>query len=169
MGDEAAFRQLFEQYRPLLYRKACRFSRDDAEAEELTQEAFVQLFLKRRAIDRPEAIYPFLLVVAKRMAVSLFRKHVLRLEYQNDMLATWQEEHTRLQQEIDHSNLREMWHDAIRRLPPQQQLLYRMNKLEEYSYAEIATKTNLSKNTVRNHLSLASKAVRLRLGKILFG
>jgi len=168
MGDEAAFRQIFDLYQPLLYRRVCRFCQHGTEAEEVAQEAFVQLFLRRQTIDRPEGIYPFLLVVAKRMAISLFRKHVLKAEYQNDLRAIWREDHLQTQQEIAYRDLRALWLDTVRRLPPRQQLLYRMNKQEDLSYEEIAEKMRLSKNTVRNHLSLASKAVRLRLGKILF-
>jgi len=168
MGDEAAFRQIFDLYQPPLYRRVCLFCQDDAEAEEVAQEAFVQLFLKRQTIDRPEGIYPFLHTVAKRMAISLFRKHVLKAEYQNDLRTIWQEDHLQTQQEIAYRDLRELWLDTVRQLPPRQQLLYRMNKLEDHSYEEIAEKMGLSKNTVRNHLSLATKFVRLRLGKILF-
>ncbi|TYP96576.1 RNA polymerase sigma-70 factor (ECF subfamily) [Sphingobacterium allocomposti] len=166
-GDEIAFRQIFDYYQPILYRKVLQFCRLGAEAEEVTQEAFVQLFLKRGTIDQPDGIYPFLLLVSKRLSISLFRKHVLQETYKSEVEATWKEEHLQTQQEIAYRELHGLVHETIQQLPPQQQLLYRMHKLENYSYAEIAGQVGLSKNTVRNHLNLACKFVRFRLTKII--
>src|SRR5690606_39666595 len=106
-GDEIAFRQIFDYYQPMLYRKVLQFCRLGAEAEEVTQEAFVQLFLKRGTIDQPDGIYPFLLLVSKRLSISLFRKHVLQETYKSEVEATWKEEHLQTQQEIAYRELQD--------------------------------------------------------------
>lgn len=166
-GDGLAFRQIFDCYQPRLYTKVRQFCKDEEEAEEVTQEAFVQLYLKREYIDRPEGVYPFLSVVAKRIAISLFRRYVLQQSFQQEVQATWQEQHADLEHEIAYRDLQGILEQTIEQLPPQQQLVYRMNKLEQLSSAEIAEHIGLSKNTVRNHLNLACRFVRFRLEKII--
>ncbi|PRD56064.1 RNA polymerase sigma factor [Sphingobacterium gobiense] len=166
-GDELAFRQIFDQYQPLLHAKVRQFCKDQCEAEEVTQEAFVQLYLKRSTIEGPEGIYPFLQVVAKRMAVTLFRKYIVQQNYRQELQHVWKEEHTNLEQEVLYNDLHRILQETIRQLPPQQQLVYRMNKLEQLSSAEIAKHIGLSKNTVRNHLNMACRFVRFRLEKII--
>ncbi|PUV26324.1 hypothetical protein DCO56_05060 [Sphingobacterium athyrii] len=59
--------------------------------EEIMQEIFVQLFLKRNSIPSAEAIFPFLFLVAKRTAITLFRKELSRQKYQVSQLAEWDE------------------------------------------------------------------------------
>ncbi len=167
-GKESAFRTLFEYYYPILYRKICKFCPNVVEAEEITQEVFVQLFLKRGEIKNITSIYPFLYTVAKRMAVSYFRKRIVRLRYQQEELQQWSESCFQTQEKIELKELQTLVDNVIEDLPVQQQQVYRMNKLEEKSYDEIAKELGLSKHTVRNHLYLATKFVRISMEKILF-
>lgn len=167
LGQESAFRTIYEYYHPLLYRKICKFSYDVLEAEELTQEIFVQLFLRRSDIKSVEAIFPFLYTVAKRMSISSFRKRIVHLRYQQEELKSWNEGSLMNRNDIEFRELETILNKVITALPPQQQLIYRMNKLEDKSYDEIAEISGLSKYTVRNHLHLATKFVRFHLNKIL--
>ncbi|MNL20876.1 RNA polymerase sigma factor [compost metagenome] len=49
---------------------------------------------------------------------------------------------------------------AIKELPKQQQIVFRLSRFEGLSYEEIADRLNLSKNTVKNHLVVAVKTLR---------
>ncbi|WP_104382872.1 RNA polymerase sigma factor [Sphingobacterium sp. HMA12] len=165
-GDEKAFRLIFESYQPMIFARAIQFSGQVEEAEEITQEAFVQLHHYRERITGPESLYPFLHRVAKRIAVSSFRRRVLHEQYELDQRSGWEEASPALTQQLDYNELQQELEKIISELPEQQQRIYRLNKLEEHSYQDIADQVGLSKNTVRNHLALASKFVRVRLDKI---
>jgi len=52
---------------------------------------------------------------------------------------------------------------VISKLPPQQQLVYKLSKQEGLSREEIATRLHISPNTVRNHLQEAVKFIRNNL------
>lgn len=168
MADGRVFRKIFDNYQPSLLEKVCRLTSSAAEAEEIVQEVFVQLFLKRNEIPAAEAIFPFLYVVAKRLAISNFRKEVIRKQYRMDsgniQLNTSPCGHIQL----EHKEHEQMLQKAIDALPAQQKRIYQMNKLEEKSYKEIAEHIGISRNTVRNHLTAACSFVKLRLQKILF-
>ncbi len=167
-GDERAFSRIFDLYYDLIFQKVFRFCRNKEEAEEITQEAFIQLFMHRDKIKDCDGFFPYLYITAKRLAISFYRKKVVRQEYQNEWKKNWQEYDQPTEVALDGKYLKGILSEVLEELPPQQQLIYRMNKLEGYSYQEIAEKAGLSKNTVRNHLSLASKFIRLKLEKILF-
>lgn len=167
-GDERAFSRIFDLYYDLIFQKVFRFCRNKEEAEEITQEAFIQLFIHRDKIKDCDGFFPYLYITAKRLAISFYRKKVVRQEYQNEWKKNWQEYDQPTEVALDGKYLKGILSEVLEELPPQQQLIYRMNKLEGYSYQEIAEKAGLSKNTVRNHLSLASKFIRLKLEKILF-
>ncbi|WP_400261434.1 RNA polymerase sigma factor [Sphingobacterium sp. SG20118] len=166
-GREVAFRTIFNQCQPIIFRKASQFCSSIEEAEEITQEAFIQLFLKRNDILEIAAIYPFLHTVAKRLAITNFRRRLVNLRFEQELVHHWSESSENTQQELCIRELNNLWTAVIEELPPQQQLIYRMNKLEDQSYDEIAAHSGLSKTTVRNHLYLANKYVRLRMEKII--
>jgi RNA polymerase sigma-70 factor (ECF subfamily) len=90
----------------------------------------------------------------------------LRDQYELEQHADWEEAGQALAQQLDYRELQQELEKIIGELPEQQQRIYRLNKLEDHSYQDIAEQVGLSKNTVRNHLALASKFVRLRLDKI---
>jgi len=167
-GDERAFSKIFDCYYEVIFQKVYRFCRCNEEAEEIVQEAFIQLFINRNKLRDREGIFPYLYIASKRLAISYYRKKIVREQYGNVWKNEWQELDNQIETNLDTKYLKNILSEIIEELPPQQQVIYRLNKLEDYSYQEIAEKEGLSKNTVRNHLSLASKFIRLRLEKILF-
>ncbi|WP_088160542.1 RNA polymerase sigma factor [Sphingobacterium sp. G1-14] len=166
-GDQSIFGVVFKYYQPIIYFKVRQLCKSDIDAEEVTQEVFIEFYLKRMQLSGPEAIFPFLYTISKRMAISNFRKSLVRSNYLQSLQHTWLENSFSLQDEMDGKELQVILESIIEQLPPQQKTIYRRSKFEDQSYQEIADEEGLSKNTVRNHLSLASKFVRFKLGKIL--
>ncbi|WP_293946880.1 MULTISPECIES: RNA polymerase sigma factor [unclassified Sphingobacterium] len=166
-GDQSVFGVVFNYWQPIIYFKVRQLCKTDSDAEEVTQEVFIEFYLKRTQLSNPESIFPFLFTIAKRMAISNFRKSLVRSNYLQSLGQTWVESSFSLQEELDARELQVILESIIEQLPPQQQAIYRRSKFEEQSYQEIADEEGLSKNTVRNHMSLASKFVRFKLDKIL--
>jgi len=166
-GDQSVFGVVFNYWQPIIYFKVRQLCKTDSDAEEVTQEVFIEFYLKRTQLSTPESIFPFLFTIAKRMAISNFRKSLVRSNYLQSLGQTWVESSFSLQEELDARELQVILESIIEQLPPQQQAIYRRSKFEEQSYQEIADEEGLSKNTVRNHMSLASKFVRFKLDKIL--
>ncbi len=167
-GDEHIFKYVYDTYYDLIIRKVYRLCRELEVAEEIVQEAFVQLFLHKDKLKDPAGIYPYLYIVSKRQAISWFRKKVIRGQFQEYLCHQWQEQSDESQQRMDEKDITQVIHDVINQLPTQQRLVYKMNKFDEKSYHEIANIVGLSKNTVRNHIANASKIIRFKLDNILF-
>jgi len=167
-GDEHLFRSVYNTYYDLIVQKVYRLCRDVEAAEEIVQESFVQLFLHKSQLKDAGGIYPYLYTVSKRQAISYFRKKVVREQFQEHLLHQWKEQSDESVRHMDDMEVSRIIHDAIDQLPNQQRLVYKMNKLDEKSYHEIADIVGLSKNTVRNHIANASKIIRFKLDNILF-
>lgn len=168
LGDEAVFHKIFVFYKPFLFRKFNQFCSSHVEVEEVLQEVFVQLFLKRQQIPDIQSIFPFLYIVGKRMSISYFRKAVVREQYMLKNQSQFNEAYDCLETHIETKDLSDILESIIKDLPTQQQKIFRMNKLDELSYKEIAAEIGVSKHTVRNHLATACNFVRLKLDKILY-
>lgn len=161
LGDQRAFQKIFNIYYKSLYYYAIGFLKINEETEELIQEVFVMLFLNRSKIDKPEAIYPYLFTVTKRLVISNFRKRVVESKFETYLGSSWNEEDKGTEESMDGKELGLLWNQAIASLPAKQQEIYAMSKFEGLSYQEIADKIGISKNTVKNHLLTASKTVKL--------
>ena len=70
-GDREAFGQLVKRYEGTVYAIAMRRLGNHAEAEELSQDVFVQAFQKLYQLQTPEAFGGWLRSIATRMAINL--------------------------------------------------------------------------------------------------
>jgi len=167
-GNQEAFRMVFDYFSPIIHRYIISKCKNAEDAEELTQEVFVQLFLHRHKIQSEENLYPYLFVIAKRLTISHFRKQI---SLSNTMVAAqsdWSYVSTETEEKIDAAELAEILEKIIDSLPPQQQEVYKLSKLEDMPQKDIANQMGISRNTVRNHLALATKMVRVKLQDIYF-
>ena len=69
-GDRDAFGELFERYRPGIVALAMRRVRNADEAEELTQDVFIQAMQKISQLRVPEAFGGWLRRIVHRMAIN---------------------------------------------------------------------------------------------------
>lgn len=69
-GDRAAFGALIQRYETTVYSIALRRLRNHAEAQELTQEVFVQVLRKIGQLREPDAFPGWLRSITQRMAIN---------------------------------------------------------------------------------------------------
>lgn len=166
-GNEPTFKYVYDSYYDIIFFKVNRLCCQTEISEEIVQEAFVQLYLNKDKLQDATGVYAYLYTVSKRMAISYFRKKVVREQFQTEQKYRWEEACTESQNRLDEKDICEAVDQIIEALPLQQKVIYRMNKFDEKSYNEIADAMGLSKNTVRNHIATASKIVRIKLAGLL--
>lgn len=166
-GDEQAFEQVYYLYYDTLFKKVNNLCKEEELSHEIIQETFVQLFLNKQKIDDAQGIYAYLYTVSRRFAISAFRKSVVRASYQAHISNTFSEAHEDTYSGVVDKDLSRQLHDLIEELPEQQGKVFKMNKLEDMSYKEIAESIGVSTNTVRNQIASATKIIRFKMGKLL--
>ena len=160
-GDEAAFRELVDQYKGLVFAITARSVSDPARAEELAQEAFLRVH-KGLPYFRGEAklstwIYR---IVANLLAQERPDLATVSLD------ATFDEDDTpRLQPGADDRSfgdmmLRDRLDKAIQRLPVPYQVLVNGHYLKGMRYEDLAEALNMPMGTVKTHLHRAKRRLR---------
>jgi RNA polymerase sigma-70 factor (ECF subfamily) len=158
-ADEAAFREIFDLYRERFYAAALKLTRSPDTSEEIVQEIFVTLWLRRSALLKVRDPRAYLFAVAYHHISGHFRKlarekrmiQALSFRYNGSECST----EDRL---IDKENQLLLQH-LIHQLPPQQQLIYQLSRKEGLSRDEIAHRLDISPHTVKNHLLKAMKYI----------
>lgn len=69
-GDQAAFSELVRRFQPAVEALARRRLRNESEAQELTQDVFIQVLRRIRQVRQPERFGGWLRSVVNRMAIN---------------------------------------------------------------------------------------------------
>jgi len=162
-GDENAFTAVYELYSEKVYRLAFRFLKDKEQSEEIVQEAFINLWLSREKLSADGNMWLYLYVISKRLSLNALRQVgkssilVERLLHQISELQNTTEE------EILAHDLEHYAEKLIEKLPRQQQLIFKLSRIEGLSHKEIAEQLQISPNTVKNHMVEALKTLKTHL------
>ena len=159
-GDERAFRAIYDQLHERIYRMLFALLKDAAQPEALLQETFVNLWLNRHKLNPAQSLYPYVYLVARRLATDQFRRKLSEAKAKT-YLADRQDEYSYdTDDTINAADLQRFADEVIKGLPRQQQVVYLMSRNEGLSYDEIAERLHISRNTVKNHLVSALKTLK---------
>lgn len=162
-GDESSFNMVYNQYSEKVYRLAFRILKNDEQSEEIVQETFIRLWLNREGLDSSGNMWLYLYVIAKRLSLDAY-KIICKSSVLSEKLL--QEIHTirnTTEEEILANELEQFTEKVISKLPKQQQLIFKLSRVEGLSHQEIANQLNLSPNTVKNHMVEALKTLKAQL------
>jgi RNA polymerase sigma-70 factor (ECF subfamily) len=73
-GDDAAFAELYDLLAPRLHAFLCRRTRDEARAEDLLQQTFLQMHAARRHFTRGADVMPWAFAIARRLLIDGARR-----------------------------------------------------------------------------------------------
>ena len=161
-GNEDVFTAVYEQYSEKVYRLAFRFLKDKALSEEVVQETFINVWLSREKLDPEGNMWLYLYVVAKRLALNSLRQACKSNDFIENLL-NFMEEQNSTEEEVLARDLENFTGKIIEKLPRQQQLVFKLSRVEGLSYKEIAEQLHISPNTVKNHMVEALKTLRAQL------
>jgi RNA polymerase sigma-70 factor, ECF subfamily len=166
-GEEEAFAALFEAHKRRVYSLCLRMTGNTAEAEDLTQEAFLQLFRKISTFRGESAFSTWLHRLAVNVVLMHLRKKGLQL-ISLDETDTSQDEPVkrdygsddrRLVGSVDRIGLQK----AIGDLPPGYRAVFVLHDVEGYEHNEIAEIMKCSVGNSKSQLHKARMKLRERL------
>ncbi len=157
-GDHKAFEQIFIAY----YNKTKAFIngyiKSVTDAEELTEDLFVELWINRRTIDTTRSFSSFLHTIARNKAVDFLRRKYVHNTYVSQAESNPYTPTT--EEELIARELGLLIDEAIDKMPAQRKKIYKLSREEGLSNTEIADRLNTTKRTVESQLSLALKEIR---------
>jgi RNA polymerase sigma-70 factor (ECF subfamily) len=163
-GEEEAFAELFESHKRRVYSLCLRMTGDAAEAEDLTQEAFLQLFRKISTFRGESAFSTWLHRLVVNVVLMHLRKKGLQ-EISLDETDNSQEEPVKREYGDDDRRLlgsveRIALKNAIDELPPGYRAIFVLHDVEGYEHNEIAEIMNCSIGNSKSQLHKARLKLR---------
>ncbi|HEU4552337.1 MAG TPA: sigma-70 family RNA polymerase sigma factor [Chitinophaga sp.] len=160
--SEYAFAVIFDHYRPKVLGTAMKLLKDVPAAEEVVQDVFLKLWLKRHEMEPVTNLHGFIGAITRNLVFDRFRKKVHEITYRMSMNGA-----EPVINDTDHrirtSLACKLLQHAIDQLPLRQRQVYEMVRVQGLSMDEISQKLSISKSTAKGHLTAALQRIRTHL------
>ena len=159
-GDTTAFETIYERMAVKLLHYIDSRIHNREQSEEIVQEIFISLWLRREEIDIHDSIDGYLYAAAKYQLLNYIRSESVRQKYAEHfaLFATMQSEST--EEFINLNDLKATIEEHVSQLPPKCQQVFRLSRFTGKSIQEIAGEMSISTRTVENYITQALKHLR---------
>jgi RNA polymerase sigma-70 factor, ECF subfamily len=163
-GESEAFADLFHTHKARIYSICLRMTNNTAQAEDLTQDAFLQVFRKLSTFKGNSALSTWLYRIAVNTVLMHFRKKALKqvsLDEPSSHDATmvrreYGARDSRLSGSVDRITLKR----AIADLPPGYRTIFLLHEVQGYEHQEIAKILDCSVGNSKSQLHKAKLRIR---------
>lgn len=175
-GDKHAFELLVAKYQRRLGRLISRFVRDAAEAEDVTQDAFIKAYRALPAFRGDSAFYTWLYRIgintAKNHLLALGRRAPTSTHFDSEESEEFEDasllhEVATPENELMSKQVIEVVNSSLQQLPDDLRMALTLREIEGLSYEEIAAVMNCPVGTVRSRIFRAREAVASNLRPLL--
>lgn len=164
-GDADAFAILFNRHKHRVYAVCLRMTNNTAEADDLTQEVFLQVFRKLNTFRGESALSTWLYRLAVNSALMHFRRqgpHHISIDDpgENEGVPAPRREFGRADERLTFSLERIALTRALNGLPRGYRAIFELHEIKGYGHREIAKLLNCSIGNSKSQLHKAKQRIR---------
>lgn len=161
-GSELAFTELYNRYKNLVYGTALKITKSKVLAEEAVQDVFLKIWQNQEKATEITNFENYLFIISRNHIFDMLKKIARETDLASDI--TYKNsaaDDTDTAIKDDQYNV--ILNQIIEQLPPQQQKIYKMAKMEGLSHQKIGENLGISTETVKKHMAQALKFVRFKI------
>jgi RNA polymerase sigma-70 factor (family 1) len=159
-GDKNAFTQIYNNYRNKIYSIAFDLTESTTVAEEIVQDVFLKIWVKRASLNEVEHFRAYLFTITRNYVFTalkrIARKESIEVSAMQDAPLYYHDTENR----VLNNEYSRILQAAIERLPEQQRQVYNLIRNEGLKREEAAAALHLSPETVKTHLAQAMRSIR---------
>ncbi|WP_164735428.1 RNA polymerase sigma factor [Pseudoflavitalea rhizosphaerae] len=164
-GDETAFRQLFDQYRDLIYSFSFHLTQSDIIAKDVVQDIFVKIWTTRSTLDQIASIRAWMLRLTRNHVLNGLKRKAHEEALLRQIGSKLSHSLQPIEEAIQYRELEKQLQQAIAQLPPQQQRCYLLSRDAGMKHDEIANTLDISQETVKKHIMAAIRSIKKHLSR----
>ncbi len=165
ISSEEALKIIYQKYWQPLFLSAYNILKDKEACEDIIQEIFIQLWLKRERLTITTSLSAYLFTASRYQVFHHIKKSAGRTELFEDLEERFSTDAPDVPLYV--KELNERINTAVESLPEKCRIIYRLSREHHLSYKAIADHLQISPKTVENQLSISFKKLRDALGDIL--
>ena len=161
-GSELAFTELYNRYKNLVYGTALKITKSKVLAEEAVQDVFLKIWQNQEKAAEITNFENYLFIISRNHIFDMIKKIARETNLASDITyKNIASDDTDTAIKDDQYNV--ILNQIIEQLPPQQQKIYKMAKMEGLSHQKIGENLGISTETVKKHMAQALKFVRFKI------
>lgn len=165
-NNEQAFRTLFHQFSGKVFRFALKITHDNMQAEEITQEVFMKIWMHREAAPHIDCFPSYIYTITRNLAFNFLKRLAVENRAKAVMEQQLSEFDNEMEESIFHRDHLTLLDEVVEKLPPQQRLVYSLCHREGLKYDEVAEQLHISRLTVQTHMKQALRTIRANLTRV---
>lgn len=162
--DNEAMEQLYSECYKEVYFVCKKYSLNDADAEDVTQDTFIQAFSKLSTLDNGGKFKAWVTRIASNKCLDLLKHNnvltIDSLSNEDEELVDIPDAGKQTEEIVVENEVREIILGMMEKLPVEQRVTLFMYYYQNYSIKEIALAYGCSENTVKSRLNYAKKTMR---------
>ncbi len=166
-GNQFAQMEVYNRYYKAMYNTAIRIVKDNFEAEDIMQEAFLNAFTKLEGLKEPKTFGAWLKRIVINMSIYHYNKSGKYDQVPLDDVMYKMEDHSGITEEQEVSDFRVMQvMESIGKLKDNYRLALTLHLIEGYDYEELSEIMNMSYANCRTTVSRAKDKLRQNLQQL---
>lgn len=173
--DQAAFRELIDNHREMVFRIAIGFLHDKNQADDIVQDVFIKFWEVRKDFELKAKFSTWLYRVTSNHCINVQRKNKFSTAFSSMFSNNGEDEKSDFESQIKDNqtyndddkykkaHLKLALKTAINSLAKKQRIAFVLSKYQDFSYKEIAETMELSISSVESLLFRAKKNLQKKL------
>lgn len=162
-GDEKAFHAIYDRYARGLLLKAHYKTGVREISEDLIQDIFTGLWVKREQIEIRQSLGAYLNGILDHKIIDYYRQACTHLKHIDHLIAMLDQPEISPADRLTYKEQESALHSYIAGLSEKMRAIFILSRYERLSTDEISQKLSLSNQTVRNQISKALKILREKM------
>lgn len=159
-GYEPAYKELFSRYWDHIYSIAMMFTKCREMSQDLAQDVFAQIWIKRQHLREVKQFDDFLFIVARNLILDRLRKKVFTSAHTPRLVEHFNDPSLTPFEAVELKEMEEMINLGVNHLPRQQQTAFFLSRFQGLRHEEIALQMGISRQSVKSHIVRAISTLR---------
>jgi RNA polymerase sigma-70 factor (ECF subfamily) len=134
-------------------------------AEDAVQEIFIKIWVNKEKLSEIENFRAYLHILVRNHALNSLRKLANEEQFIRKLMASENHSDIETSDQAIYNELKKHLNEAVVTLSPQQKKAYNLSRIEGLKYEEIAEQMEISRETVKKHISEALRIIRKHLSE----
>lgn len=166
-NDEEAFTMLYQRYWKRMLYKAMLKLNSDTDAEEVVQDAFIDIWNSRHRIQIQHTFHTYIAAIVRYKIMAKMASYKKQVQHAAEDVYQLRVVDDATQEWLSFSDLQTEIELTVKALPEKCQLVFRMSREDGMSDKQIAAELEVSQKTVEAHISKALKTLRAAIRKLV--
>lgn len=164
-GNQAAFRQVVEEYQEYAFKLAFRIVCNEEDAKDVVQESFIKIWRSIGKYNPSTKFTTWMYKIVTNTAIDLYRmnarQHSIPLDEANSIVALADQETT--QKNLDNKELSILIRKLAEGLPEKQRLVFVLRDLQGMDSQEVKEIMDMPATGIKSNLYHARKTVKEKI------